>query len=233
MTIWSDPGDAFDASDGPNGAGADAVDQMEDEPLAGRRRALLIVDVQNDFCEGGSLAVTGGAGVAGAISGYLADRGQEYAAIAATQDWHVDPGPHFAHPPGQPDFVDSWPPHCVVGTPGSQLHPNLDTELVMATFRKGQHAAAYSGFEGVTHGPHGRDEGLATWLRDRGIEAVDVVGLATDHCVRATALDARIEGLQTRVLLDLTAGVAAPTTAAALTQLREAGVRLTGRPVLG
>jgi nicotinamidase/pyrazinamidase len=103
----------------------------------------------------------------------------------------------------------------------------------MATFRKGQHAAAYSGFEGVTHGPHGRDEGLATWLRDRGIEAVDVVGLATDHCVRATALDARIEGLQTRVLLDLTAGVAAPTTAAALTQLREAGVRLTGRPVLG
>jgi nicotinamidase/pyrazinamidase len=232
MTGWSDPGDAFDASDRPAAADPDA-DEREDEPLTGRRRALLIVDVQNDFCEGGSLAVTGGAGVAAAISDYLRDRGEEYAAIAATQDWHVDPGAHFARPPTAPDFVDTWPPHCVVGTPGSQLHPTLDTDQVMATFRKGLHAAAYSGFEGVTHGPHGREETLAAWLHDRNVEAVDVVGLATDHCVRATALDARTEGFRTRVLLDLTAGVAQPTTASALSQLRGAGVRLTGRPVLG
>jgi nicotinamidase/pyrazinamidase len=231
MTGWSDPGDAFDASDRPIGVGGD--DEREDEPLTGRRRALLVVDVQNDFCEGGSLAVTGGTGVAAAISDYLQDRGEEYAAIAATQDWHIDPGPHFAHPPADPDYVDTWPPHCVVGTLGAQLHPNLQTDLVMATFRKGEHAAAYSGFEGVTLGPHGRDETLATWLRDRHIEAVDVVGLATDHCVRATALDARSEGFQTRVLLDLTAGVAPNTTEAALGQLRGVGVRLTGHPVLG
>jgi nicotinamidase/pyrazinamidase len=224
---WSDPAD-YDP--------AEQIDpELSDdlEILAGVPRALLIVDVQNDFCEGGSLAVAGGAGVAAAISDYLQDRGEEYAAIAATQDWHIDPGAHFARPPEEPDYVDSWPPHCVVGTQGSDLHPNLDTDLVMATFRKGRHAAAYSGFEGITPGPEGHDETLARWLRDRDIEAVDVVGLATDHCVRATALDAAREGFQARVLLDLTAGVAPATTAAAVDQLRAAGVTLSGKPVLG
>jgi nicotinamidase/pyrazinamidase len=230
MTSWSEPGDAFDASD--REPDPEAVEE-EVEGLAGRRRALLVVDVQNDFCEGGSLAVTGGAGVAAAISDFLVARGEEYAAIVATQDWHVDPGAHFARPPAEPDFVDTWPPHCVVGTPGAQLHPNLDTDVVMATFRKGMHAAAYSGFEGTTHGLAGREEHLSEWLRDRAIEAVDVVGIATDHCVRATALDAAAEGFQTRVLLDLTAGVARPTTQSALEALRQAGVGLSGRPVLG
>jgi nicotinamidase/pyrazinamidase len=229
MTSWSEPGEAFDASDrDPSGAPADE----DGDYLPGRRRALLVVDVQNDFCEGGSLPVAGGAGVAAAISELLRARAEEYAAIVTTQDWHLDPGGHFARPPAEPDFVDSWPPHCVVGTPGAQLHANLDTELVMATFRKGRHAAAYSGFEGTTHGPGGREETLADWLTDRAVVAVDVVGLATDHCVRATALDAVKAGFQTRVLLDLTAGVARPTTGAALDQLREAGVRLSGRPVL-
>jgi nicotinamidase/pyrazinamidase len=196
-------------------------------------RALLIVDVQNDFCEGGSLAVAGGAGVASAISGLLRDRGVEYAAIAATQDWHIDPGAHFAHPPTAPDFVDSWPPHCVVGTHGSDLHPALDVDQVMATFRKGAHAAAYSGFEGVTPGLRGQDEGLLTWLQDHEIESVDVVGIATDHCVLATALDAQRLGFQTRVLLDLTAGVAAQSTASAVQRMRSEGIGLTGEPVLG
>jgi nicotinamidase/pyrazinamidase len=195
-------------------------------------RALLIIDVQNDFCEGGSLAVAGGAGVAASITDYLADRGEEYAAIAATQDWHQDPGAHFAEPPAEPDFVDSWPPHCRVGTTGAALHPNLDTELLMATFRKGVHSAAYSGFEGVTPGLHGADESLATWLRSYDIESVDVVGIATDYCVLQTALDAVKEGFHTRVLLDLTAGVAADSTASAMTQLRAAGVDLEGRPVI-
>jgi nicotinamidase/pyrazinamidase len=196
-------------------------------------RALLIVDVQNDFCEGGSLAVAGGAGVAGAISDYLHDRADEYAAVLATQDWHVDPGHHFALPPDQPDYVDTWPAHCVVGTPGSDLHPSLDTDPVMATFRKGRYAAAYSGFEGTTPGAAGPDESLETWLRDHEITSVDVVGLATDHCVRATAVDAARLGFRTRVLLDLTAGVAEGTTAAALVELRAAGIELSGRPMVG
>ena len=225
----TDPSDLYDPYD-PYG---NDLGEDEDEGRPGRPRALLIVDVQNDFCEGGSLAVAGGAGVASAISDYLRDRGGEYAAVIATQDWHIDPGEHFASPPAAPDYVDTWPPHCVVGSVGSDLHPSLDTALVMATFKKGEHAAAYSGFEGTTPGHRGAPEGLAAWLRTRAIEAVDVVGLATDHCVRATALDAQREGFRTRVLLDLTAGVAPATTSAALEQLRAARVRLSGAPVLG
>jgi nicotinamidase/pyrazinamidase len=200
--------------------------------LSSAPRALLIIDVQNDFCEGGSLAVAGGAGVAAAISEYLGERGEEYAAIAATQDWHLDPGAHFAEPPAEPDFVDSWPPHCRVGTPGAALHPALALDLVMATFRKGQHSAAYSGFEGFTPGLHGRDEDLTTWLRGYDVQSVDVVGIATDYCVLQTALDAVQGGFHTRVLLDLTAGVAGPSTTAAVQKLRASGVELSGRPVV-
>ncbi len=192
-------------------------------------RALIIVDVQNDFCEGGSLAVAGGAAAAAAISRHLAEHAAGYPAVVATQDWHVDPGAHFA---AEPDWVDTWPAHCVAGTPGAQPHPALDTSAVQAWFTKGEHAAAYSGFEGATGGP-GERVGLAAWLRERGVEAVDVVGIATDHCVRATALDAVAAGLRTRVLLELTAGVAAATTAAALEALAAAGVELVGAPAVG
>ncbi|MGA3487327.1 isochorismatase family protein [Micromonosporaceae bacterium DT55] len=189
-------------------------------------RALIIVDVQNDFCEGGSLAVAGGAGVATGISRLLTDEPQRWDHVVATKDYHVDPGPHFGNPP---DFVDSWPAHCVVGTPGSEFHPNLTTDRVEEIFHKGEHAAAYSGFEGHSgDGAH-----LAQWLRDREVTEVDVVGIATDHCVRATALDAAREGFATTVLLDLTAAVAAPTAASALEQLTAAGVVLQGTPVIG
>jgi nicotinamidase/pyrazinamidase len=181
-------------------------------------RALLIVDVQNDFCEGGSLAVAGGAAVARAISAHVADGG--YTSVVATRDHHVDPGDHFAE---QPDFLDTWPAHCVVGTTGVELHPDLDREPIEAVFDKGEYAAAYSGFEGSCGGT-----GLADWLRAHDVDAVDVVGIATDHCVRATALDAVAAGLSTRVLLQLTAGVAEGTTEAALEQLRSAGVELVG-----
>jgi nicotinamidase/pyrazinamidase len=192
------------------------------------RRALLVVDVQNDFCEGGSLAVAGGAGVAAAITKHVRSSGSSYAAIAGTRDWHVDPGGHFAE---HPDYVDSWPAHCVVGTAGSQSHPALDVAAVQAWFTKGEHAAAYSGFEGATDAS-GVRTGLAQWLRERDVRAVDVVGIATDHCVRATALDAVREGFATRVLLGLTAGVAAATTQAALRRLGQAGVELVGHPVV-
>jgi nicotinamidase/pyrazinamidase len=181
-------------------------------------RALVIVDVQNDFCEGGSLAVAGGTAVARAISQHTA--AGDYAHVVATRDHHVDPGAHFA---AQPDFLDSWPAHCVVGTSGVELHGDLDRRPIEAVFDKGEYAAAYSGFEGSFDG-----QGLADWLRARDVDAVDVVGIATDHCVRATALDAVAAGFSTRVLLHLTAGVAQASTDAALDQLRTAGVELEG-----
>ena len=186
-------------------------------------RALIIVDVQNDFCEGGSLAVPGGTAVAAGISAALQSGSWDH--VVATKDYHVDPGAHFS---AHPDFVDSWPAHCVVGTDGASFHPSLETSQVEAVFHKGEHAAAYSGFEGHT----AEGEGLAQWLRARSVTAVDVVGIATDHCVRATALDARAEGFATTVLLDLTAGVAAATTQSALAQFREAEVATTGTPVV-
>jgi len=192
--------------------------------MAESPRALIIVDVQNDFCEGGSLAVAGGAEAARRISEHVAARGDEYAAIVATADWHDDPGPHFSD---APDFVESWPAHCRAGTEGALFHPEVTDALgsVDAVFRKGHHSAAYSGFEGFTV-VHDGQVALAAWLRGRRIEEVHVVGIATDHCVRATALDAATEGFATSVLLDLTAGVAPDTTERALAQLREAGVTL-------
>jgi nicotinamidase/pyrazinamidase len=184
---------------------------------------LIIVDVQNDFCEGGSLPVTGGAAVAAGVSAALADAEPgRWDHVVATKDYHIEPGGHFGNPP---DFAVSWPPHCLVGTPGTDFHPNLVTERIEAVFTKGEHAAAYSGFEG-----HADGVTLADWLRARDVSTVDVVGIATDHCVRATALDAARLGLGTTVLLDLTAGVALSTVDNALTELRAAGVTLTGTP---
>ncbi|MGB7447631.1 MAG: isochorismatase family protein [Ornithinimicrobium sp.] len=187
-------------------------------------RALVIVDVQNDFCEGGSMAVDGGIEVAGRISEYVVAHGSEYTAVAATADWHVDPGDHWS---SEPDFDSSWPVHCEVGTDGAQFRPELAPalEAVQAVFRKGEYVAAYSGFEGSV-AIDGETVQLAAWLRDAGVEQVDVVGIATDHCVRATALDAAMEGFDTRVLLDLTAGVAPETTAAALERMSEEGIVL-------
>jgi nicotinamidase/pyrazinamidase len=182
-------------------------------------RALIIVDVQNDFCEGGSLAVAGGTAVARSISSLLAsDHG--YGHVVATQDYHIDPGGHFAD---HPDYAHSWPRHCVAGSRGAEFHPDLATGPIEAVFRKGAHAAAYSGFEGVD------DAGtpLADWLRAHGVDRVDVAGIATDYCVRATAADAAGSGFSTRVLLGLTAGVAPGTTAEAITALGGAGVEVT------
>ncbi|WP_327290958.1 isochorismatase family protein [Streptomyces sp. NBC_01198] len=186
-------------------------------------RALIVVDVQNDFCEGGSLAVTGGADVAAAVTDLIGEAAGNYRHVVATRDHHIDPGDHFS---AEPDFVTTWPVHCVAGTEGVGFHPNFAPAVasgaVDAVFDKGAHAAAYSGFEG-------RDEngvGLADWLRQRGVGEVDVVGIATDHCVRATALDAAGEGFTTRVLVGLTAGVGAESTQRALGELRTAGVEL-------
>ncbi|MEU7582786.1 isochorismatase family protein [Streptomyces sp. NPDC041068] len=193
------------------------------------RRALIVVDVQNDFCEGGSLAVAGGADVAAAITELIGQAPAGYRHVVATRDHHIEPGAHFSE---NPDYVDSWPPHCVAGTEGIGFHPNFAPAVasgaIDAVFDKGAYAAAYSGFEGVDE----NGVSLAEWLRAREITEVDVVGIATDHCVRATAVDAAREGFRTTVLLDLTAGVAEATTERALDELRSAGVELTGKPVV-
>ena len=185
-------------------------------------RALLIVDVQNDFCEGGSLAVEGGAEVARAITELLADpvRRADYDHVVATKDYHIDPGTHFSD---EPDYRDSWPPHCVVGSAGVDFHPAFDPSAVEGVFHKGHYTAAYSGFEGY-HADDGTT--LTDWLRARDVDEVDVVGIATDYCVKATAADAAAAGYTTRVLLDLTAGVSPTTTAEAVEALRAAGVEV-------
>ena len=187
--------------------------------------ALIIVDVQRDFCEGGSLPVAGGADVATAISALLLGSPQRWEHVVATKDYHnIDCGSHFGNPP---DYVDSWPAHCVAGTSGAEFHPELDTQRIEAVFTKGEHDAAYSGFEG-----HAGSIGLAAWLRMHDVTDVDVVGLATDHCVRATALDAVREGFTATVRLGLTAGVARETTDIALREMEQAGVHLKGSPVI-
>jgi len=183
-------------------------------------RALIIVDVQNDFCAGGSVAVAGGAAAASAINDYLAT-GPGYGHVVATQDFHVDPGDHFSD---HPDFSSSWPPHCVAGSPGARFHPALDTSRIEAVFRKGAYDAGYSGFDGVDQ----NGTPLLDWLRRRGVDEVDVVGIATDYCVRRTAEDAARAGLTTRVLVDLTAAVAADSAAEALAEMQTAGVQLVG-----
>jgi nicotinamidase/pyrazinamidase len=192
-------------------------------------RALIVVDVQNDFCEGGSLAVSGGGDVAAAITELIGNASPGYRYVVATRDLHIDPGDHFAE---HPDFAHSWPPHCVAGTEGVGFHPNFAPAVaggaIDAVFDKGAYTSAYSGFEGVDE--HGTP--LADWLRSHGVQEVDIVGIATDHCVRATGLDAAHEGFRTQVLLDLTAGVTEATTERALEELQDAGVELTGKPLV-
>ncbi|MBB4717732.1 nicotinamidase/pyrazinamidase [Streptomyces luteogriseus] len=189
-------------------------------------RGLIVVDVQNDFCEGGSIPVAGGARIATRIAELVEQSaGRDYQYIVATRDHHIDPGSHFSQ---NPDFKDSFPVHCVAGGEGGEFHPHFAPAVtggkVDAVFFKGAHSASKSGFEGAD------DEGtpLADWLRARGVEEVDVVGIATDHCVRATALDAVKAGFRARVRLDYSVGVAPDTTAAAVDDFRQAGIAVSG-----
>jgi len=189
------------------------------------RRALLIVDVQNDFTEGGALGVDGGAAVAAGITEHLERHADHYDVVVASRDWHDgenDNGGHFAVG-AAPDFVGTWPRHCVSGTPGADYHPALDTSRVHVHVRKGQGRPAYSMFEGTADDGSPMPEVLAR----RGVTAVDVVGIATDYCVRATALDALDLGASVRVLDDLVAGVAPTSSAAAIEELRAAGIEVT------
>ncbi|MER6007626.1 isochorismatase family protein [Nonomuraea angiospora] len=192
-------------------------------------RALIIVDVQKDFCEGGSVPVKGGADRAAAIAELVRRADGQYAFVLATRDHHIDPGTHFSD---NPDFHDSFPVHCVVGSEGGEFHPNfapaVDSGHVDEVFYKGARSASKSGFEGSAQD----GTTLSAWLKARDIAELDVVGIATDHCVKATALDGARAGFTVRVLLDYTAGVAADTTRTALDEMRRAGVALTGEPVV-
>jgi nicotinamidase/pyrazinamidase len=196
-------------------------------------RALVIVDVQNDFCEDGSLAVAGGAEVAGRVSEHVAGKGDRYAAIVATKDWHIEPGDHFGNPP---DFVDTWPAHCYADSAGAEFHPNLNRavvidEVVSEVFKKGEYTASYSGFEGATEA----GVSLADWLRQHGIEFLDVVGIATRGCVKATAISGVDEGFGVRVLEDLCADPAEPPdgTANAISEMTAKGIEVTTASVVG
>jgi nicotinamidase/pyrazinamidase len=180
------------------------------------KKAFLIVDVQNDFCEGGSLAVNGGAAVARGLTEFVREHRADYALVAATRDYHVDPGAHFA---AEPDFRDSWPVHCVAGTEGAELHPGLDRSLVDEVFDKGRDTAAYSGFEARS----AAGKLLGERLREAGVEELDVAGIATDYCVRATVLDALKDGFRVRLRGQLCAGVAPGTSAEALAEMTRAG----------
>lgn len=188
-------------------------------------KALFIIDVQNDFCEGGSLAVAGGAAVATKISDHLRIHRTDYDLVIASRDWHdadSDNGGHFA-PEGQtPDFVDNWPVHCVSGTRGAEYHENLDTSGIDVHIIKGMGKPSYSIFEGVT------DEGksIAELLAENSITKIDVAGLATDYCVLASSLDAKKSGLQVTVLVDLVAGVDSETSAQALERLTAEGCKV-------
>lgn len=182
-------------------------------------RALIIVDVQPTFCEGGALAVQGGNAIAEAVARFVDEHRGDYALIATTQDWHVDPGTHFSD---SPDFVDTWPPHGVAGTPEAELHPALARVNAQVSVKKGQYEAAYSGFEGTTED----GKTLEQALRDAGITDVDVVGLAESHCVASTAIDAAHAGFATRVLSDLTVPVSEELGKAAREKMRTEGVTL-------
>lgn len=189
--------------------------------MEANKTALLLVDIQPTFCEGGALAVAGGNQVALDVADFVRRHRGDYALVATTQDWHIDPGAHFSK---TPDFVDTWPPHGVAGTPEAQLHPAiadlLAEGLVGASVKKGQYAAAYSGFEGVDE----EGKSLEDILREAGISAVHVVGIAQSHCVAQSALSARQLGFETRVFSDLTVPVSPELGAVASEQLRQAGI---------
>ena len=169
-------------------------------------RALIIVDVQNDFVEGGALAVKGGTAVADRIADYIDNYGKQYVTIVFTKDWHK-PWPHKngGHFSETPDFVDSWPPHCQQGTDGALLdeslirYPQNDYHV----FLKGDGRPDYSGFQGVNYA----DESLYDWLVDSDVTEIDVVGIAGDYCVLQTALDGARNGFRVRILPQFVASV--------------------------
>lgn len=186
--------------------------------------ALLIVDVQNDFCPGGALATHDGFKAAQAIAQFITTHKSNYDLVLATKDWHIQPGDHFVKTGQAPDYVHTWPPHCQAEEYGAEFpdalapfEPQFDE-----IFFKGQFAAAYSGFEGHTS----TGTLLAPWLRERGVTCIDVCGIATDYCVKATVMDGLKEGFSVRVLNGLLSAVDPTTGKQALEDMEQAGATI-------
>lgn len=182
-------------------------------------RALLVVDVQPTFCEGGEIEVLGGNALAKKISDYIENNRNKYSLLVSTQDWHIDPAGHFSP---TPDFLDTWPPHGVAGTPEAELHPEIAAIGFDMKIKKGQYEAAYSGFEGHTE----LGESLCEVLTRHQISQVDVVGIAISHCVKETAIDAKKNGFTVCVLEDLTIPVTKELGEKAVHEILEAGVKI-------
>lgn len=222
---------------------------VDDTPKAGR--ALIAVDLQNDFCEGGSLAVEGGAAVAAGVAALITDDPERYDVVITTRDWHsADTTDHFPTDGAAPNYTTTWPYHCMAGTEGADYHPRfvgvIDNPRLgggvssgstvevsragghLVEILKGQQTAAYSGFEGADAAGRPLDQ----VLDDMGITDIDVCGLATDYCVRATTLDALewmdragVDG-SVSVLTDLIAAVADETGRAAIAEMTAAGAEM-------
>jgi nicotinamidase/pyrazinamidase len=185
-------------------------------------RALLVVDVQNDFTEGGSLAVKGGNVTATAITTHIRDKRGQYALVIASRDWHSPVGDNGGHFAAKPDGVSTWPPHCVQGTTGAAYNPAIETALIDVQIYKGDGVPAYSAFEGQTPGGATLDDVLAK----AGVTHIDIVGIATDYCVRATALDGQGKGYSVSVLSDLCVGVSVDSSIAAIREMSDAGIAI-------
>lgn len=189
------------------------------------KRALLVIDVQVDFCEGGALACSGGAKIARDITDHINKNRGSYDYVIASRDWHTPNSLNDGHfPPAgdEPDFVLTWPLHCIAGEAGADYHENLDASLIDIHIKKGQDANGYSIFDGTAE----NGKSFLDHARELGITDVDVVGIATDYCVRASSLDAKANGFQVRVITSLTAGVADATTEEAIDEMVDAGVQV-------
>jgi nicotinamidase/pyrazinamidase len=187
------------------------------------RNALLVVDVQADFVEGGSLGVKGGLTVAAMIARHVRHFKNEYEFVVASRDYHENAPDHISD---HPDFRTTWPPHCMAGTPGAAFVPTIQNlvreKFIQEVVTKGRNAAAYSAFDGYDK----RGHLLLDVLKEHRIDHVDVCGIATDYCVRASALDARKNQFQVRVLVNLCAAVDEATGQQALEEMRAAGCQL-------
>lgn len=187
------------------------------------RNALLAVDLQSDFVQGGSLPVPNGLQVAAQVARHIRHFKTEYQFVVASRDYHEDPQNHFS---ASPDYTNTWPPHCVIGTPGAAFVPPIQNlvreKLIQAVVSKGRHEAAYSAFEGVD----ARGHYLLDVLREQRIDHIDVCGIATDYCVRASALDARKNAFQVRILVNLCAAVTEATGLQAIEEMKAAGCQV-------
>lgn len=183
------------------------------------KRALLIVDVQNDFCEYGPVPSIGGSQIASSITRFIDFNYSAYELILASKDWHQSPTEHFSK---RPDFISNWPSHCVGSTEGAELHSNLNRKMIDHELIKGEYTAGMSAFEAKTS----LNEGLIELLERREIDLIDICGLNADSNLYSTAIDALELGFPTTLFIDMCSGYSEESTLHALEDLESRGVNL-------